>query len=193
MAWLVMLALVVGAPSRVSAQSGTPEVGQGEVLRAKLLLLALSYDRNLASRAGSAVGIAVLYRADRAASVSAKDAMVSGLANLARHKIAGKPLQVKAVALSDAGALSRAIDREGFSALLAVKGLSIQDIRMITSVSRAKAIASLACERDQVVAGAAIGVVIQDGKPKLLVNLPASKKEKLNLSSAMLRAAEVIR
>ena len=39
----------------------------------------------------------------------------------------------------------------------------------------------------------AIGVVTKDGKPTLLVNLPGSKAEGMDISAEVLRLAEVIK
>ena len=53
-------------------------------------------------------------------------------------------------------------------------------------------VATLASTYQYVVNGLSVGVTISQGKPKLVVNLEASKSEGMDLSGQMLRMAEVI-
>ena len=68
-----------------------------------------------------------------------------------------------------------------------------RDVAEALKVTRSKSIRTLTGSRAYVKAGIAIGIINVQDKPKLLVNLPASRAEGAKLDSAILRVAEVIR
>jgi hypothetical protein len=59
-------------------------------------------------------------------------------------------------------------------------------------VSGQRKVVTVGVSSDEVRAGLSIAVYLQAGKSKILVNLPASRKEGVMFSSDLLRLSEVI-
>ncbi len=168
------------APLSVGAAQELPAPQQ-----ATLLLRMLAYDRNVKTRAGSRVTIAVVSRDARCA------AMAGALNNAAKGLTVGDlPVRAVEVAWSENG--------EGFlvaaepTAIYVCGDLKDQLGQLLGAARRLSALSFSASAAD-VRAGVSIGLVAKGDKAGLLVNLPAAKAEGAELDAAVLRLAEIVR
>ena len=180
----VVIAVVhcAGAPGRAWAGAAEDE--------AKILLRALSFDRALAARAGSEVVISVVYDARTSNGEGERDGRVHAFRKLAHRTIAGRPMRVISSDCSPPTRMDEAL--RGVDIVYVARGAK-DCVRAVTAATRKLGIASLASERSLVEQGVTLGVTIESSRPKLHVNLKASKAEGLDLTSQMLQLAEVIK
>jgi hypothetical protein len=184
--WLVMmlLVMVMGGSARAETLAAP--------LQASLLLKVLTYDRNLAGRAGAAVVVAVAYRAGSAESEAAADDVTAAIQDAAKHfSVAGLPVQALKVAYADSAGFEAALKSKHASALYLCPGLG-EAVSAITKLTRASFILTFTASEAQVRGGVSIGLLRRETRASLLVNLAASRAEGANLESAFLRVAEII-
>jgi YfiR/HmsC-like len=157
---------------------------------ARILLRALSFDRALATRAGREVVISVVYDARASGSERERDGRVLAFRKLSVRTIAGLPMRVTWSDCSPSKSMDDAL--RDVDIVYLTSGAK-ECVRTVTAVTRRLRIASLASERALVELGVTIGVTMDGARPRLLVNLKASKAEGLDLASQMLQLAEVIK
>ena len=157
---------------------------------AKILLRAISFDRALPARAGSEVVISVVYDARASGGERERDGRVLAFRKLSGRTMAGLPMRVTSLDCSPSKSLDDAL--RGVDIVYLTSGAK-DCVRALTAATRKLRIASLASGRALVELGVTIGVTIEGARPKLLVNLKASKAEGLDLASQMLQLAEVIK
>jgi hypothetical protein len=173
----------------VAIASGTALAGTSEETAAKILLRALSFDRALASRAGEDVVIAIVFDGRTSDADAERDANVRAFRMLSDRTIAGLPIKVLSSDCSKSRALAE--DLRSADAVYLTPGAQ-RCVDLVKTTTRRRDIASLAAERSFVEDGIAIGVTTESGRPRLLVNLKASRAEGLKLASQLLHLAEVI-
>jgi YfiR/HmsC-like len=157
---------------------------------AKILLRAISFDRALAARAGTEVVISVVYDARARGGEREREGRVLAFRKLSDRTIAGLPMRVIWCDCSQSRPIDEAL--RGVDIVYLTSGAR-DCVRAVTAVTRRLRIASLASGRALVEQGVTIGVTIENSRPRLLVNLKASKAEGLDLASQMLQLAEVIK
>lgn len=181
---VAIAALAMLAASAAEARADTVDA------EAKILLRAASFDRSLGGRAGGDVVIAVVYDSRAPGSQRERDSRVQSFRKLADRTIAGLPMKVTSVDCAQGSALTESL-RAADIVYLTAGGK--QCVRPVTAATRKLRIASLTSGRALVEQGITIGVSMEGSRPKLLVNLVASKEEGLNLAAQMLQLAEVIK
>ena len=157
---------------------------------AKILLRAISFDRALARRAGNDVVITIVYDGRVNGDAREREGRVLAFRKLASRTIAGLPIKVTSSDCSQAKPMTESL--EGTDIVYLTRGAK-DCVRAVTAATRKLRIASLASARMLVEQGITMGVTIEGTRPKLLVNLVASKAEGLDLSSQVLQLAEVIK
>jgi hypothetical protein len=178
-----LLALALCAATGGEARAGVADD------EARILLRAISFDRALARRAGSDVIISVVYDARAGGGERDRDARVLAFRKLSALTIAGLPMKVTWSDCSSSRPMDEAL--RGVD-IVYLTGGAKDCVRTVTAATRKLRIASLASGRALVEQGVTIGVTMDGARPKLLVNLRASKSEGLDLASQMLHLAEVI-
>ena len=185
--WIILIGLVWFAPAVTALADDVPSDRQ-----AMILARALAYDTKLKDRVGETLTIAVLYRQGDSDSEDVRDDMVKAFEKTAKLKVQGLPMNVVTIAFSDGASLEASITRAEVDAIYLSSGLD-GGLREIISVARKKDISTLSGQKKYIEAGVAIGVVLQKRKPSIMVNLPATQAEGMNLMSDLLKLAKVIR
>jgi hypothetical protein len=157
---------------------------------AKILLRAISFDRALATRAGRDVVITIVYDGRVNGDAQERDARVLSFRKLAGRTIAGLPIKIDSSDCSPPKPMSESL--QGTDIVYLTRGAK-DCVRAVTAATRKLRIASLASTRSLIEQGITLGVTIEGTRPKLLVNLAASKAEGVDLSSQVLQLAEVIK
>jgi hypothetical protein len=188
-----LLVTVLAAFVLCTVASRAPAAELTDDQRAKILLRALTYDRNLATRAHAGkVAIRILFAPGDKQSVAEKDAIKKAFAGLGDTKISGFGLAVTEVPFSDAAALKANLGQSPVGAVYVCGGLQ-GDLAAILKVIREAKVASLAGIEALARAGVSVAVFDKAGKGQIIVNLPSSKKEGLDFDAALLRLADVIK
>jgi hypothetical protein len=153
-----------------------------------LFLKILTFDRELAVRAGAEVVIGVVYQERVRESWLAKDELLRVVESSPVKRV--KDLSVRAVAISldDPADLEEALVRHGVDVIY-VSPLRAFDIEQITRLARGRNLLTLTGVPDYVDAGIAIGIGLSGDLPEILVNLRAAKAEGADLHASLLRLA----
>jgi hypothetical protein len=161
--------------------------------QAMLVLRILSYDRNVADRAGKEVTIGVLAKPGSADSESMQASIASALADAAaRTTVSGLP--VKVVKLTWAGAAKLESDLAGSRASALYVGPELADaVPPLSRISQKRRILTFSEGDGYVNVGVSIALVRRDNRVAIVVNLPGARAEGADLDSALLRIAEVVR
>ena len=160
--------------------------------QAALFSRILAYDRNLKARAGAEVAVGIVFNGDDAASRAASDQMLAAFVPLKVRTIHDLPFDVVAGPYAGASRLGEWIDSQSVDVIYLAPGLEAAFAEIVAVAAKRK-VAVLTPQRPQVQLGAAIGVVIKDGKPGILVNLGAARSLGMDLDPKLLQLSEVIR
>lgn len=160
-------------------------------LRIKILMTALSYDRNLDRSRASGLSIGVVYlKGDTAGRASAADTHAA-IGHAAKKKVKGLGISSRIVAVQDLPSLAQAIDSGGLNILYLETGLGKLLPQAIELAGKRK-ILTLCAYRSMVEEGVAFAVVAMGKKPKILVNLPSVQAQGARLDPRLLRLVEVV-
>jgi hypothetical protein len=184
--WALGLILALGGPGDVSAQDVPPE---RQVL---ILTRALAYDDEIKNRAGDDVLIGVVSKVGNAASDAMAGAMLKAFRGIGGVKVQGLSLKFTQLAFTSGPALQAAAASQNVDVMYVCAGLEA-DLPAIIEVTRKRRTISIGSREEHVQRGLAIGVFQVDGKPTIVVNLPAAKAEGSAFSSDLLRLAKVIK
>jgi YfiR/HmsC-like len=160
--------------------------------RAIILVRALTYDDNLKKRMGGELIIAVAGRRDVQASETCSGGMYEAFSALRNIRVLGAPLRVVQHWYSSGDALTAAVASQGIDVIYVCEGLD-NEVGVIVDIARKQQVLSMAASEALIVRGVALGVVIAESKPTLLVNLTSAKSSGAALSTDLLRVAKVIR
>ena len=158
---------------------------------ATFLARMLTYDSHLKKRAGGKLTIAVLYDGKSPASTAQGTELGTALKNLELVRILDLPVETLGIAVTDASELEKAVQSAGLDAFVVCDGLEKQNA-LIRKVSEKGKLITIGTSSSQVRAGLSIAVYLENGKSKILVNLPASRSEGVAFSGELLGLAEVI-
>lgn len=177
---LAALAVAVPAAAQVPADR-----------QAAILARALAYDRHLATRAGEAVDVAVVWRADDAASAVAAQKHIAGFKALGDLKISGLPLRVQGVAVTTVETLAVVLATSKVDAVFVV-GLSDELLAKVLATCAKQKAVTMGASRATVEAGVALGVEAVGDKPTIFVNVAAAEREGASFAANLLRVAVVV-
>jgi hypothetical protein len=175
--------LSIGAYTTVHAQ----EMEIPVALQLPLFLKVMSFDRQLSSRAGGTLVLAITYQSGYRASVDAKEEAWRSAGNV--HEIGGIPLSIVAIDL-DREDLEAALthSRVTLLYLAPVRGV---DVKELGGVARAAHVTTLTGVVRYVELGLAVGVRLRGDRPRIVVNLIASRLEGAELGAELLKLAEI--
>jgi hypothetical protein len=175
--------LSVGTSIMVRAQ----EMEIPVAVQLPLFLKVMSFDRQLGFRGGGTLVLAIAYQSGYRASEDAKDEAWRSAANV--HEVGGMPLSVVAIDL-DREDLGDALLRSRVTLLYLtpVRGI---DIKELGGVSRTAHVTTLTGVVRYVELGLAVGVRLRGDRPRIVVNLAASRLEGAELGAELLKLAEV--
>jgi len=171
-----LLLLMAGTPATGAADRAIPANVQ-----ASLTARILEYDRALKTWAGGGLTIGLVGKSsgstgDYGRALSGQDAQ-------------GLTIKIVPHTYHDAEALRGWIGQNGVRLLYVAPDVADAD-RVLSAV---EVLPTVVATREQFQRGAALGLVVQDGKPHILVNLAAAKAAKMDLDPKLLQLAEVVR
>ncbi len=158
--------------------------------QAAVLARVLSYELTLGERAGSRVGIAVVYKPGDAKSEINAEEWSSALRELTALRIKDKPFFILKVAYAP-NALLSAIENDGVDLLLLADGLGAE-LDAITRLTRAKRVLSASNDAAYAQKDVTVCVTEVEGKVKIVINLSSADKETIRFSSNLLKLATIL-
>ncbi len=180
------LLIVLGLAAPLAAQEVPPE---RQVL---ILTRALAYDDEIKNRAGDDVTVAVMAKAGNPASETMAAAMVKAFRGIGGTKVQGLGVKISQLSFSNGPTLMTTVSSQSVDVLYVCIGMEA-DLPAIFEVTRKRKMVSIGSREEHVQKGLALGVFPVDGKPTIVVNLPAAKAEGSAFSSDLLRLAKVIK
>jgi hypothetical protein len=182
----MLFASVLCLTGRVGAEDVVVPIS----LQMELMLKVASYDRNLPQRAGGAVRIAVLLKVENADSVRASAQALKALS--AASDVDGMPLERTSTSYSDGPALARTIRESRVSVLYVTPGFDEEELAAIARALDGVSVLSAGALAKYTSRGVVLGFDLVGGKPKLLVNLQLAKRQRVELSSSVLKLMRVV-
>lgn len=186
---LRIVALLVGCA--VAGQARPAFADEGRINRkvaVLLLLKVLTYDKTFAARGD---GDFVVLLAAEPGQKSDREALLAEIERSGPQTILSRPLRfVRAEA--DGRALEDAIRATRASALLVLPGISRDKAAELAGVGTRLRVYTLGLDEAVVAAGVALGVAIEDGRPQILINHPATEAIGAEFEPALLQRARVI-
>jgi hypothetical protein len=161
-------------------------------MQAHVLVRTLAFDRALPLRAGTAVGLGVVFGTPDQDSMRSQYELRRAFQRMNGTKLLGRSVVVSVHAYKSAAELERWIQEKEIDALYIAPGLG-GEVGAIRALCSEHKIASMGAGRSLVEGGVAIGVV-PNGRNKLriLVNLAAARSAGMDLDGKLLQLAEVL-
>jgi hypothetical protein len=182
----LLIAMLGGAGHASAAVAQEMEVPVA--IQVPLFLKVMSFDRLLKSRAGDELIVMVAYQSGNHASLMAKDEVLRAMS---AGSAAVDGITIRTIALDlDRESLADGL-RDQRVALLYVTPLRAFDIGAVAAAARAAHATTITGVPRYVALGLAISVRLQGDRPKLLVNVQASRLEGAELSAELLKLAQV--
>ncbi|MBI2505298.1 MAG: DUF4154 domain-containing protein [Candidatus Latescibacteria bacterium] len=182
---IVLVALLFAAGVSFGDEPPTPVDRQ-----AAILLKALAYDRNLETRSGERVSIAVLYQEGEGTALEAAE-LAEAFKIAGKDGIKGLPVTAQALAFTSIEALLKQIDTYTLNVFYIHTSLTTA-LSSVEQVTRSRRIISLGATRRMVEQGLALGIYSSHGVPRLALNARAGMVEGLDLDPAIILVATVI-
>lgn len=182
-----LAALTALAALLVLISAGTSHAqGVPENLQAAIFYKVLAYDYNLQSKAGNQVTIAIVTDGKTA---GRQQTMLEGFNKIKGQQLGGKTINIIVVKITNPASLGDATKGD---ILYLPEGSDEKTVNAVLTFAEKDKHATLGGSETLASKGCAIGLAVEDGKPKIVINLPASQAQGMNLSSKVLRLAKVI-
>jgi hypothetical protein len=159
-------------------------------LQTELFLKVMTFDRNLGERTKNETVLVVVYQGGNKISTRAQEDFTRTVERL-RRTWRGSVLRVVAIDL-DQEELSEALKGLNATAMY-VTPLRAVDIGNVAGIARGAKISTFTGVPQYISEGLAVGVRVKRDRPKLLVNVSASRLEGADYSSELLKMAEVVK
>lgn len=160
-------------------------------VRVAILFKTLTYDHNLKSRCPNGLRIGVVSLSNNQVSLTVANETVSEIKANAGKKVKGLGISVVPLPVDNLAGLKTAISSNNVNTLYLAPGLAGL-VEPILDFAKQNKILVLTGEAEYVRAGAAIGAVLRNQKPKILVHLKSAGNQGAKLDARLLRLVEVV-
>jgi hypothetical protein len=182
--WLASLVLFF------AAQVGAEDVVVPISLQMELMLKVASYDRNLKQRARDRVRIAVLLKAEDADSGRSAAQALKALSTA--DAVEELPVERLSVTYTDGPTLALLVRESNVAILYVTPGFDESEIDAMAQALDGVSVLSAGALGKYTARGVVLGFDLVGGKPKLLVNLTIAKRQRVELSSSVLKLMRVV-
>lgn len=154
-----------------------------------ILLKVISFDRHLRARAGSDIVVGVVMQGRNRASVVAGEEAASIMAT-AGTTVDGIPVRVVVFDL-DRQTIQQILATETLTHLY-IPPLRAVDIGHLAGHARAARVVTMTGVADYLPRGISVGVGLRAGRPRILVNVGASRAQGADFSAELLKLADLV-
>jgi len=148
-----------------------------------------SYDRNFKARAGSVANVLVVSRKGNSESSFEQASLVKALGDV--KDIGGVPVHVSETEFADVESIVRRCRAERISVLYLTVGLEDEAQRLATAFVNGN-ILTVGTSARHAENGAVVGFALEEARPRLIINLPQAKAQKVDFRAEVLRLARLI-
>jgi YfiR/HmsC-like len=183
-AGILGVTISLGAAPVVNAQ----EMEVPVTLQIPLFLKVMSFDRAFAARTGRTLVIAVVYQRGNRASLEARD---EALLAIARTPRSADGVERRGIAVDlDSELLAPRLVRESAD-IVYITPLRSVDIRRVVMAAEDAGASTWTGVASYVAHGVSVGVRLERDRPRIVINLDASHRQKTDFSSELLKLADV--
>lgn len=182
---LLALAALLG-PLAVTAENGLPASQQ-----VPLLLKILTYDRQLAAKAGSELTIGIVYVPGNSDSAKVTSDISGTLQRFTGKTVKSLPIRHWTIEYVTAERLEAVLREKSVNVIYVSPG-NERNLATILRLSKAQHITTTTGVPEYVKRGVAVGIGSRQGKPEILINLESSKSEGSEFDAGLLRMATVV-
>lgn len=160
-------------------------------VQAPLLVKILAYDRALPERVGEELVVGILYQERVRESLTVKDAALAHFGHGGATHLQKTPVRAVVLPLGDMEELTELIRLHGVDVVYVapLRAVSISELVLHT---RAAGVSTITGVPAYVEGGVAVGVAERGGRPRIVVNLGASRAEGSEYRAELLRLATVV-
>jgi hypothetical protein len=158
-------------------------------LQATLLAKVVTYDRNLAERAGDRVHTLLVGKPKDPTSMPFIRQMRQALGDI--DTFGSYPHDEQIVEFASATALAERCRAERISIVYLGPGLH-EDIDAIRNALEPLSILTVSASPEEVLRGVILGFDLVQGKPKLVIHLPQARKQHVNMQSDLLKLMRIV-
>lgn len=187
----LMVVQLAARPASAGPSGFSDEQDLAMTTQYPLLLKILQFDRSLPQRAGQEIVIGVVYQGRFRASARACEEMRKVARSAENERIAERHIHIVELDLERVK-LRDSLDSLNVNVVY-VTPLRATDITTITDITREMHITTVTGVEDYVRQGLAVGLGLYQEKPRVLVNLEASRAEGADFSSRLLSLAQVVK
>ncbi len=186
----MLIILVSGTPlqAKVPQEEKTGYLG----LQLKILMRALTYEKGLQKQKKDLpMVVGVLFDPANSKSVLTSSAVVQTLEDQARQmKFMGRPIKISAIPLMDDPRMDVLIGKH-LAALYVAPGIADKDVRRALKHTRQRSIISMSGTEHYIDLGVTLTVLVQDPRPRIIINEEAARAEDAMFSSRLLQLVEI--
>jgi hypothetical protein len=167
--------------------------GQGVVpsdLQAAIFYKVLAYDYNLQTMSDDEITIVIVIDAK---THGKKGELENAFKKIAGQELGGKKLKIAVIEIKNPSEIDAKITEVGGDIIYVATGTAEGTVSQVLQIASQKKHATLCGDEKLTEKGFAIGLTVEGGKPKIVINLPASQAQGMKLSSKVLRLAKVIK
>jgi YfiR/HmsC-like len=180
---LVGLALAGLALGAVASPTMAQDVPVPAAVQVPLLLKILTFDRHLAAAAEPLVVGVVFQRRNRASAAIGDEVRVLLAAS-------ARPIRVIVIDLDETGDLRGMLLRESVQVVY-IAPLQAVSVSTLTEATRGEGVVSITGVPRYVEQGLAVGLDMSDSRPRIVINLAASRAEGADFSAELLKLARL--
>jgi len=151
----------------------------------------ISHDRNFEKRFRGKVKVGVLFRETDAASKAMGDLMVRELRAVDPYVFGDHGLEVAAIELDADASVAEAISAKGSRVVFVCVGLD-DVLPEVVALARSKRVFTIGATVEYVTEGLSFAVEVVNGKPKVVINLAASRAEGTKFTAQLLKLARLV-
>jgi hypothetical protein len=185
--FLLVLALAATGHPTASGQS----VPVPAELQYTLIAKVLTFDRNLSDRSGAEIVMGIVYQPTFPASDGVRREIAEAAGRSVVRSIEGIRVRVVEIPLRNPAELAGALQQAGVN-LLYVTPLRAVDLARVLAAAREAGALTVTGVPEYVSAGVSLGLGLDAGRPRILVNLSSARREGADLSSNLLMLADVV-
>lgn len=156
-----------------------------------MLHKALAFERGLLARADKEIVVGVLYQSRLPGSIAFLAELREAIKKVDVESFTVRPLRFVEIELHEDFAFA-ADTTKRLCDVFYLGPIHTFDIKALTVISRTRKILTFTGVPAQVEAGLALGVILSDNRPLLLINLPAANAEGAEFDAQLLRLARVL-
>lgn len=182
-----ILALVVAAVSFATITYADVRVPLG--LQAQLVRRLAGFDRNFAARATGTARVLVVHKSGDDESRLVGGGFAKALSEL--HDIAGVPMQVDEMPLADPAALAAQCKAQHVAILYFSVGLE-PSMEGVAGALAGVDVMTIGASSTFAEKGAVVGFDLEEGRPKIVVNLARAKAHNVSFKAELLKLARIV-